>query len=65
MQRCQPIRSVGVSIESHRRHAPSNRAFKSDAKIGRENYHFYQNYDNLWWKKHSKIRKHSFKDKPF
>jgi len=29
MQACQPITAVGGYSESHSRHAPSNRAFKS------------------------------------
>jgi len=33
MQACQPITAVGGHTESHSRHAPSNRAFKSEAKI--------------------------------
>jgi len=33
MQACQPITAVAGSTESHSRHTPSNRAFKSKAKI--------------------------------
>jgi len=33
MQACQPIMAVGGYTESHSRHAPSNRAFKSETKI--------------------------------
>jgi len=32
MQACQPITGVGGYTESQSRHAPSNRAFKSEAK---------------------------------
>jgi len=34
MQACQPITAVGGYSDSHSRHAPSKRAFKSEAKIG-------------------------------
>jgi len=33
MQACQPIIAVDGYTESHSRHAPSNRAFKSESKI--------------------------------
>jgi len=33
MQACQPITAVAGYTESHSRHAPSNRAFKPEAKI--------------------------------
>jgi len=33
MQACQPITAVAGYTESHFRHAPSNRAFKPEAKI--------------------------------
>jgi len=33
MQACQPITTVDGYTESHSRHAPSNRAFTSEAKI--------------------------------
>jgi len=34
MQACQPITAVAGYTESHSGHTPSNRAFKSEAKIG-------------------------------
>jgi len=40
MQACQPITAVASYTESHSRHAPSNRAFKSKAKIRLGKLHF-------------------------
>jgi len=45
MQACQPITAVAGYTESHNRHAPSNRAFKSEAKIRLEKNALLLNYD--------------------
>jgi len=49
MQACQPIRAVTGYTESHSRHAPSNREFKSEAKIRLGKWPFISKFIPLLW----------------
>jgi len=56
MQASQPITAVGGYTESHSRHAPSNRAFKSETKIRlRKNAFYFYIMTIFDLKKHTNI----------